>query len=1042
MSGLATVLLALCGALTTTGLWAQTFDQELLEALEWRNVGPHRGGRVTTVTGVPSQPFTFYMGATGGGVWKTTDGGENWNNISDGFFKTGSVGAIAVSLSDPNVIYVGMGEHCVRGVTTSHGDGVYKSTDGGRTWRHLGLEATRHISQVRIHPDNPDIVYVGAQGSPWGAHEERGVYRSTDGGATWERVLHVNENTGVNDLVMDPNNPRILYAAQWEHVRKPWHGYQLSSGGPGSGLYRSTDSGDTWQRLENGFPEPAGKFAVTVSAADSDRVYALVEAKPGDSGVYRSDDGGSNWSQVNDLHVMTERSAYYMHIFADPADRETVYVLNAPMFKSTDGGKTYKRVATPHGDNHDLWIHPEHPDWMVQANDGGANVSFDGGQSWSTQTNQPTAQFYRVITDNQFPYNLYAGQQDNSTVRIQSRDFDGGIGWKDWNAIGGGESAHVAFDPDNPVLVYAGSYQGRITEYDAPTGMTRNVMRYPQRTAFRPGEDYPYRFNWNAPILASQHDPSVIYHGAQVLLKSTDRGHSWSEISPDLTRNEPDKQGIVLGDFTFEGTGGEMYNTIFYIAESPHAAGEIWAGTDDGRIHLTRDEGANWTEITPRGLGERQINMIEISPHRAGKAYAVATGYKSNDFTPYVYRTDDFGRSWDRVDSGIPEDDFVRVVREDTEREGLLFAGSETSLYVSFDDGAHWQSLQRNLPHVPVTDLRVHEDDLVAATQGRAFWILDDIGPLRQLDGTSATAAAHLFAPSPTERVTVQSWRGGEPGANPPTGTLIYYALAEGAADNADTVRLEILDAEGRVLNTFGTESPVEREERLVAWFRNDQPRTPLQTRAGLNRFVWDWRVADLPDYPELSTWRGPRSYRVAPGTYQARLTVGDRVMTQSFEVLDDPRAPAPASAHRAKQSLLAAVHRDADAAQRAVETLKRIRDKNRQLMELAGDEDLNRAGEAVNARISAWLEAVIEEDNPHYIDPLHSSRRLDFNLVGLLGMADNMIPPLTAGMQERIEAVRAQWSTQHAEYRRILDEDLAAFNREAADHAMPAIEP
>jgi len=1029
--------------LSARNAWGQHLDPSLYQALQWRSVGPHRGGRVTAVEGVAEQPFTFYMGATGGGVWKTTDGGANWSNISDGWFRTGSVGAIAVARSDPNVIYVGMGEHCVRGVTTSHGDGVYKSTDGGQTWKHIGLAATRHISHIRIHPADPDIVYVGAQGSPWGPHKERGVYRSTDGGENWELVLYTNERSGVNDLALDPNNPRVLYAAMWEHRRAPWHGYQLQSGGPGTGLYKSTDGGDRWKRLSNGFPAPAGKFAVAVSAADSSRVYALVEAKPEKSGVYRTDDGGATWQQVNSLHVMTERSAYYMHIFADPNDRETVYVLNSPMFKSTDGGKTYDRVATPHGDNHDLWINPHNSNWMVESNDGGANVSYDAGKSWSTQDNQPTAQFYRVITDNLFPYHLYGGQQDNSTVKIKSRDFDSGIGWKDWYAIGGGESAHVAFDPDNPVLVYAGAYQGQITEFDDRTGMTRNIMRYPQRTAFRPGSGYPYRFNWNAPILVSQHDPNLIYHAANVLLESSDRGQHWAEISPDLTRNEPQKQGVVEGEFTFEGTGGEMYNTIFYIAESPHHRGEIWAGTDDGRVHLTRDGGKNWSEITPRGLGELLINMIEVSPHQPGKAYVAATGYKSDDFQPHVFRTEDYGRSWARIVNGIPGGDFVRVVREDTVREGLLFAGTETSLYVSLDDGENWQPMQLNLPHVPVTDLRVHQDDLVAATQGRAFWILDDIGPLRQLNVDVASAGIHLFAPSAGERVSVQSWGGGDPGANPPTGTLIYYLIGKQPDAGSESIRLEILDAEGNVLNVFGTESPVEREERMVAWFRNDKPRAPLKTKTGLNRFVWDWRLADLPEYPELSDWRGPRAYRVSPGTYQARMTFGDRVMTQTFEVLDDPRSVASSDEHLRKQELLAAIRHDADAAQQAIESLKQVRGQIDQLLALSGGQsDIVSAGSAVVDKITAWLASVIEESNEHFIDPLHSSGRLDFNLVGLIGMVDSMEPPLTSGMLERVSDVRNDWNARSGEYRSIIDNDLAEFNRLTAGRSIPAISP
>lgn len=1018
-------------------------DPKLYQALEWRSIGPFRGGRATVVEGVRSEPFTFYMGAAGGGVWRTTDGGESWENISDGWFKTGSVGTIAVAPSDRNVIYVGMGERCVRGVTTSHGDGVYKSTDGGKTWTHMGLAATRHTSDIQVHPDDPDIVYVAAQGSPWGSHQERGVYRSKDGGQTWELLLHNNERTGANNLVMDPNNPRILYATMWEHRRRPWHGYELSSGGPGSGLYKTSDGGDSWRQLAEGLPERVGKLGLSVSPANSDRVYALVESTPDASGLYRSDDAGESWELINDQHVLTERSAYYMHVVADPQDSDVVYVLNAPFLKSIDGGESFSRIATPHGDNHDLWIHPENSDWMVEANDGGVNVSYNGGKSWSTQGNQPTGQFYRVITDNLFPYHIYGGQQDNTTVKINSRTFSGGIGPKDWYAVGGGESAHVAFDPDNPVLIYAGNYQGQITEFDDRTGTRRNVMRYPLRTAFRPGGQYPYRFNWNAPILVSQHDRSVIYHGAQVVLKSTDRGNSWEEISPDLTRNEPEKQGVVEGELTTHGTAGEMYNTIFYIAESPHAAGELWVGTDDGRIHLTRDEGEHWEEITPPGLGETQINMIEVSPHRPGKAFIVATRYKFNDFTPNIYRTEDYGQSWERLTSGIPADDFVRVVREDTEREGLLFAGTETSMYVSFDDARSWQRMQLNLPRVPVTDLRVHENDLVAATQGRAFWILDDISPLRQLEGAVLRADAHLFAPAPTERVHAGRGAGSDMGQNPPTGTLIHYWLGDDVIDSE--IRLDILGADGNVVNRFGPEADGEPETPLLAWAREAEPEPELSTDVGLNRFVWDWRVAEIDDYPELVAYRDSRSYRVAPGTYEARLMVNGQVLSQSLQVLPDPRSDVPAEEHAKKQALLADIYADAEAVQQAVESLKHVREQIENVIALSmngGASEIADKGEELTAKIGDWLHAVIEERDRPVLDALHRPARLDFNLLAMLETVDAMKPPLTAGVQERVADLRAEWATRAEEYQVIIDEDLVAFNALTGTRSIPPVAP
>jgi len=1022
------VAAVLASVMVALPMSASAQDSSTLDALKWRNVGPFRGGRVTAVEGVPAKPRTFYMGATGGGVWKTSDAGVSWNNTSDDWFKTGSVGAIAVSLSDDNVIYVGMGEHCVRDVTVSHGDGVYKSTDGGATWRNIGLAATRHISKVIVHPDNPAVVYVGAQGTPWGPSDDRGVYRSIDGGQNWERVLHVDEYTGVSDLVMDPHNPRILYAAMWEHRRKPWHGYQMTSGGPGTALYKSTDSGDTWQQLKNGFPDAVGKFGIDVSPADSSRVYALVEAAPEHSGVYVSDDAGASWRQINNDHVVTERTAYYMHIVADTQDRETVYVLNAPFLKSIDGGKTFARVAVPHGDNHDLWMHPDHSDWMIEANDGGVNVSYNGGTTWSTQGNQPTAQFYRVNADNLFPYNLYAGQQDNSTVKIKSRTFGSGIGTKDWYSIGGGESAHVAFDPDNPELIYAGNYQGQITVFDDRSGVSRDIRRYPLSAAYRPPDQYPYRFNWNAPIVVSQHDSSVIYHGAQMLLKSTDRGQNWSEISADLTRNEVQKQGVVDGQFTFEGTAGAMYNTIFYIAESPHDSSEIWVGTDDGSIHLTRDGGANWESVTPRGLDEAQINMLEISPHEPGKAYAVVTRYKFDDFTPYIYRTENYGRRWKRVVDGIPHADWVRVVREDPLRAGLLYAGTQTSAYVSFDDGTNWQSLQLNLPHVPVTDLKVHDGDLIASTEGRAFWILDDLSVLRQASAEFVEADFHLYKPQATERVQVRGFgRPGGGGKNPPAGSLIHYSFSAAPDIEEDAVLLEILSADGEVLNSF---APGAGDGKIT-------------TNAGLNRFVWNWRVRDFAERAAFATYRGPLSYRVQPGQYSVRLTIGEESANQEFAVLGDPRVDDTPANFQRKQEVLEAIYDEAIAAGKRVKSLQTIRTQAGNLMDMMGEadtQDIRPLLDALKTSIDAWLNDAIEEDEEHFVNAQHSSTRIDFSLLEIMMMVDMMDPPLTQGIMARVSDVRARWSGLENQYQEILQGELDAINSVITKQSMPAI--
>lgn len=1010
---------------------ADSLNTQSISALEWRNVGPFRGGRATDVEGVPSQPFTFYMGTPGGGVWKTTDAGTSWNNVSDGYFKTGSVGSIAVALSDPNVIYAGMGEHCVRDVTVSHGDGVYKSTDGGQSWQHLGLAGTLHISSVQVHPTDPDIVYVGAQGSPWGPHPERGVYKSTDGGQSWTLILSGSSTSGINDLAMDPNNPRVLYAAMWDHSRKPWQGYQMSSGGPGSALYKTKDGGASWQKLEKGLPQAAGKFAVAVSPADSQRIYALVEAKPGASGVYVSDDAGASWVQSNKEHVMTERSAYYMHIAADPLDRDVVYVLNAPFLKSIDGGKTFNRQPVPHGDNHAIWIHPEHSDWMIESNDGGANVSYNGGVSWSTQGNQPTAQFYRINADNLFPYNLYAGQQDNSTVKIKSRTFGSGIGVEDWHPVGGGESAHVAFNPNNPRLIYAGNYQGQITEYDDRTGIERDIRRYPLGTAYRRPDDYPFRFNWNAPIVVSQHDPQVIYHGAQMLLKSTDRGQSWLPISPDLTRNEKQKQGVVEGEFTFEGTAGAMYNTIFYIAESSHTADELWVGTDDGSIHLTRDGGENWQAVTPKGIGEAQINMIELSPHQAGKAYAVVTRYKFDDRSPSIFRTENYGKSWTQIASSLPAGDWVRVIREDTVRPGLLFAGTQTSAYVSLDDGDNWSSLQLNLPHVPVTDLKVHQNDLLASTEGRAFWILDDLAVLRQMSADNSKARFHLYQPTATQQVQVRG-RGGSvgEGKNPPTGTVIYYELATEPDSDDAPLSLDILSADGQVLNTF----------------KVSDGSKGLPAKAGLNRFIWDWQVTALDkSEADIATYRRSITYRIAPGNYTAKLNLGEKSVSQPFEVIGDPRIPSSAADIAQKQALSQAIYAEAARLREGVLNMRMLRsdiEALNKIMKTNQSAKLEDAGNTLVSQIDDWLERTVEEGNEEFVDAGHSPSRLDFSLFEILNLVDGSHTPLTQGVLNRVADVRAQFSVALEEYYKILNGELARFNSLTSEQSVPAIVP
>ena len=701
------------------------YDPAFLEAMEYRMIGPYRGGRVTAVAGIPDQPYTFYMGATGGGVWKTEDAGTSWRNVSDGTFEAGSIGAVAVAQSDPNVVYVGTGSAAPRG-NISSGVGLYKSTDAGVTWKGIGLDKAGQVGKIVIHPQNPDLVYVAALGNIFGPNPERGVFRSSDGGATWTHVLSVSDSTGAVDLAMDPNNPRILYAGMWRAERKPW---TLIDGSTEGGVYKSTDSGDTWKRLEGGLPGGlVGKVGVAVSPANSDRVWviqATADEKKG--GLYRSDDGGKSFSRINREHNLRQRAWYYTYVIADPQDENTVYVLNTGFYKSIDGGKTFESIRVPHGDNHGLWINPHNTDILINSNDGGANVSLNGGQTWSTQYNQPTAEFYRVAVDNQFPYRVYGAQQDNSTISVPSSSPGGITPTQHWYAVGGGESGHIAVDPRNSDIIYAGTYIGSITRLDREIGHQRNVTAYPQMHDGTAPRDIRYRFQWNAPIRLSPHDPDVLYHTSQFVHRSTDGGQSWETISPDLTTNNDAYHDIPGGPIQHDHTGVELYTTIFSFEESPHTAGELWAGSDDGRVHISRDHGASWDEITPRQMPlEGTVNTIELSKHAPGRALLAVYKYRENDARPYIFRTDDYGSSWDLLtdgENGIPGHHFVRVVREDPDRQGLLYAGTEFGLYVSFDDGAHWQALQRNLPVTPITDLAVHEKDLVVATQGRSFWV-------------------------------------------------------------------------------------------------------------------------------------------------------------------------------------------------------------------------------------------------------------------------------------------------------------------------------
>jgi photosystem II stability/assembly factor-like uncharacterized protein len=836
-------------------------DLNSLKELKYRSIGPFRGGRVDAVSGVTSQPNVYYFGATGGGVWKTTDGGSSWLPVSDGQFKTGSVGAIGVSESDPNIIYVGMGEPDIRG-NASHGDGVYKSNDAGKTWKHLGLDDTLQIGAVRVHPKNPDIVYVAAMGHLWGPNEQRGVFRTTDGGKTWKQIYTRGVKAGAVDLILDPGNSNVIYAAFWDMHRVPW---DLESGGPDSGLFKSTDGGDTWTDLSRnpGLPKGIlGRIGVTVSPANSDRVWALVEAE--DGGVFRSDDAGKTWSRVNQDRKLRQRAWYYSRIFADPLKPDTVFAVNTSFYRSDDGGKTFNAIRAPHGDVHYLWIAPNDSNRMIECNDGGANVSTNGGRTWTSQDQQPTAQFYRVALDNDFPYHAYGAQQDNSTVRIATRSDDGSIGVRDWYDVGGGESGWLAPDPKDSEIVYAGSYDGLLTRYDHRTGQLRDITVWPDNPMGSGAEAMKYRFQWTFPIVFSPNDPNTLYCAGDHVFKTTNGGTSWEVISGDLTRNDKSKQGPSGGPITKDNTSIEYYDVIFTMAESPVKPGVIWTGSDDGLLYVTKDGGKHWENVTPKGLPEwMQINTIEASPFDPGTAYFAGTKYQLDDFQPYLYKTTDYGKTWTSISRGIPSRAFARVIREDPNHRNLLVAGTETGMYVSFNGGDNWQSFQLNLPVVPITDLafQKREKELVVATQGRAFWIFDDLPLLYQLAAGLPTEDTKLFQPKETYRSLRGGFRmppGGSQGQNPASGAVIYYSFKEKPKDE---VTLEVLDDAGHVIHKFSSKAPTKKPAAEGEEDEDFPPRRPdadrVPTEAGLNRFVWDLRYPDATTFPGLIMWAG-----------------------------------------------------------------------------------------------------------------------------------------------------------------------------------------
>ncbi|WP_422858355.1 VPS10 domain-containing protein [Flagellimonas sp. S174] len=996
------------------------YPSELYSSLEYRLVGPFRGGRSAAVTGVPGEPNLFYFGATGGGVWKTLDGGRSWKNISDGFFG-GSIGAVEVAKSDPNVIYVGGGEKTLRG-NVSSGYGVWKTEDAGKTWQKAGLEKSRHVPRIRVHPTDYNTVYAAVLGNIYKPTKERGIYKSTDGGKSWKQVLFVNDQSGAVDLTFDPNNPRILYASTWRAQRTP---YSLSSGGDGSALWKSTDSGETWTEISKneGFPKDTlGIMGVAVSPVNSERVFAIVENKK-KGGLYRSDDGGKKWTQVNSERKLRQRAWYYTRVYADTEDEDVVYVMNVRYHKSTDGGKTFNTFNAPHGDHHDLWIAPENSKRMIIGDDGGAQVSYDGGETWSTYYNQPTAQFYRVTTDNAFPYRIYVAQQDNSTVRINHRSNDGSIGEDDWEPTAGGESAHIAVDPTNNDIVYGGSYGGFLTRVNHENKTVRGINVWPDNPMGYGAEGMKYRFQWNFPIIFSKHDPKKLYTFSNHVHMSTNEGQSWDLLSGDLTRNDSTKLVSSGGPITQDNTGVEYYCTIFAANESPLKEGLMWVGSDDGLIHLTQDGGQNWENVTPTGMPEwMMINSIEPSNFDEGTCYVAGTRYKLGDFQPYLYKTTDFGKTWTKITNGIESEHFTRVVREDPKQKGLLYAGTETGMYISFNDGQSWEKFQLNLPIVPITDLTIKENNLVVATQGRSVWIIDDLTVLHQLDASAKSASTKLFAPKDSYRTKGRAAK--EPslteGQNHPNGVVSHFYLKN--YSEKDTVQLTYLRRTGDTLANFSTHSKDKKKK--------------LNAKKGGNTHVWDTRGKGAELLKGMILWAASlNGAKAVPGDYQVSLNVDGKIETQSFKILPDPRAEVSVADMQKQYDFISDINTTIDKAHQSIKKIRKINEKldvfTKQYKDNEATKALVEKAKEMKEGFGEVEKALYQTKNRSNQDPLNFPIRLT-NKLGHLNRLVSIddFPPTEQDIAVKNE-MTTKINAQLTAFDKLVDEEMKAFNAE-----------
>lgn len=996
----------------------EQYPEALYSSMQYRLIGPFRGGRSAAVTGVPNKPNLFYFGATGGGVWKTEDGGRSWGNISDGFFG-GSIGAIEVAQSDPNIIYVGGGEKTLRG-NVSSGYGIWKTEDAGKTWTSAGLSKSRHIPRIKIHPKNPNIIYAAVLGNIYKPTEERGVYKSTDGGKTWRKTLFVNSNAGAVDLTLDPNNPRVLYASTWRAKRTP---YSLSSGGDGSALWKSTDSGETWTEISKneGFPKDTlGIIGVTVSPKNSERVWAIVENKE-KGGLYRSDDGGKKWTQVNAERKLRQRAWYYTRLYADTEDVNTVYVLNVQYHKSTDGGKTFSTFNAPHGDHHDLWIAPENPKRMIIGDDGGAQITYDGGATWSTYNNQPTAQFYRVTTDNAFPYRIYAAQQDNSTIRINHRSDGRSISDNDWEETAGGESAHITVDPTNNDIVYGGSYGGFLTRKNHKTGTTRAINVWPDNPMGYGADGMKYRFQWNFPILFSKHNPKKLYTFSNHVHVTENEGQSWKLLSDDLTRNDPSKLVSSGGPITQDNTSVEYYCTIFAANESPLKEGLLWVGSDDGLIHVSKNGGETWENVTPKNMPQwSMVNSIEPSAFNEGTCYVAATKYKLGDFAPYLYKTTDYGQTWTKITNGINNEHFTRVVREDPKQKGLLYAGTETGMYISFNDGASWKPFQLNLPIVPITDLTIKNNNLIVATQGRSLWILDDLSVLHQLDENTKNATSILYKPKDTYRT-----KGGSSsrpsklaGSNHPNGVITHFYINK--LEENDNVKLIYFNKKGDTLATFSNKAKEKNKK--------------LKVKKGGNTFVWDTRGKGAEKLKGMIFWwasfSGPKA---VPGEYKVQLVVNGATQTKDFTIVPDPRAEASVADMQKQYNFITEVNETVNKAHTSIKKMRKITAQlsafEKQYKDTEATKELVEKAKTMREKLENIEKELYQTKNRSNQDPLNFPIKLTNKLAhinSLIGLDD--FAPTDQDIAVKNE-LTAKINTQLTAFNKVLDDEITAFN-------------